>query len=87
MDTDHVTSMDDFGHLGLHGDAQNRWFDKSIQLIVTPDGQAGLNGEVIFLTFRSIEIRFRLRFHFDFIMLLCQFIGSNFSLFCMCCLL
>jgi carnitine O-acetyltransferase len=30
----------------FHGfDARNRWFDKSISLIVTNDGRAGLNGE------------------------------------------
>ena len=27
-------------------DASNRWFDKSIQLIVSNSGRAGLNGEV-----------------------------------------
>jgi carnitine O-acetyltransferase len=29
----------------LHGDSTNRWFDKSISLIVFPDGTAGYNGE------------------------------------------
>jgi Choline/Carnitine o-acyltransferase len=29
-------------------DASNRWFDKSIQLIISNSGRAGLNGEVIF---------------------------------------
>jgi carnitine O-acetyltransferase len=29
----------------LHGDSGNRWFDKSISLIVFPDGTAGYNGE------------------------------------------
>lgn len=29
----------------LHGDAANRWFDKSVSLIVFPDGRAGINVE------------------------------------------
>lgn len=29
----------------LHGDSANRWFDKSLSLIVFGDGTAGLNGE------------------------------------------
>jgi carnitine O-acetyltransferase len=29
----------------LHGDSRNRWFDKSISLIVFADGTAGYNGE------------------------------------------
>lgn len=29
----------------LHGDAANRWFDKSVSLIVFPDGRAGINIE------------------------------------------
>ncbi len=29
----------------LHGDSGNRWFDKSLSMIVFADGQAGLNGE------------------------------------------
>jgi carnitine O-acetyltransferase len=29
----------------LHGDSGNRWFDKSVSLIVFPDGTAGYNGE------------------------------------------
>ncbi len=29
----------------LHGDSGNRWFDKSISLIVFANGQAGINGE------------------------------------------
>ena len=42
----------DMGHLLLHGQASatpnspiNRWFDKSLQYIVTKNGKAGLNGE------------------------------------------
>mmetsp|Transcript_62182 Transcript_62182/g.166858 ORF Transcript_62182/g.166858 Transcript_62182/m.166858 type:complete len:666 (+) Transcript_62182:10-2007(+) len=31
--------------LMLHGDAKNRWFDKSFQLIVASDGKAGINFE------------------------------------------
>lgn len=29
-----------------HGDGRNRFFDKSIQLIVFANGKAGMNGEV-----------------------------------------
>jgi len=29
----------------MHGNGCNRWFDKSISLVVFPDGQAGLNVE------------------------------------------
>lgn len=29
----------------LHGDGADRWFDKSVSLVVYPDGRAGLSGE------------------------------------------
>ena len=29
----------------LHGDARNRWFDKSFQIIITPNGKAAINFE------------------------------------------
>lgn len=29
----------------LHGDARNRWFDKSFSLIISKDGKAGINFE------------------------------------------
>jgi carnitine O-palmitoyltransferase 2 len=31
--------------LMLHGTAKNRWFDKSFNLVVCPDGKAGINWE------------------------------------------
>ncbi|KAJ3336427.1 hypothetical protein HDU91_001785 [Kappamyces sp. JEL0680] len=43
-----VRANKDESHLRLfhNGDARNRWFDKSIQIIVSSSGRAGLNGEV-----------------------------------------
>lgn len=46
-DTTSIPSRNDLAHRYLHGGASggNRWFDKSIQFIVTSEGQAGLLGE------------------------------------------
>lgn len=39
-----ATAQEACDHL-LHGDSGNRWFDKSLTLVVFGDGTAGLNGE------------------------------------------
>uniref|UniRef100_A0A8C6ZQ79 Choline/carnitine acyltransferase domain-containing protein n=1 Tax=Nothoprocta perdicaria TaxID=30464 RepID=A0A8C6ZQ79_NOTPE len=36
---------DELSHCLLHGNGFNRWFDKSISLIITGDGRAGINFE------------------------------------------
>ncbi len=43
-----VRANTDESHLKIfhNGNAKNRWFDKSIQIIVSSSGRAGLNGEV-----------------------------------------
>jgi carnitine O-acetyltransferase len=38
-------SHSEVAKLLLHGDSRNRWYDKSIQLIVSKNGKAGLMGE------------------------------------------
>eukprot|EP01137_Pigoraptor_chileana_P012842 Opistho-2@65649 len=38
-------SVDDTARRLLHGDGRNRWFDKSIQIIVADNGTAGVNFE------------------------------------------
>lgn len=46
LDDENPVSMNDCAKLLLHGNTgKNRWFDKSFQLICTPNGKAGLNGE------------------------------------------
>lgn len=46
LDTNvHAVSRESMGNLLLTGVGSNRWFDKSIQLIVSANGQAGLLGE------------------------------------------
>ncbi|KAI9341030.1 acyltransferase ChoActase/COT/CPT [Zopfochytrium polystomum] len=46
LDTDSLEGYERSHHQIFHNtDASNRWFDKSIQLIVTPEGRAGVNGE------------------------------------------
>jgi hypothetical protein len=48
LDDSGVKKNIDESHLKFfhNHDASNRWFDKSIQLIVSSSGRAGLNGEV-----------------------------------------
>ncbi len=43
-DTAPVT-REEAGRALWHGDGRNRWFDKSLQLIVFENGKAGFNGE------------------------------------------
>jgi len=48
LDDDEPLTNEDVGRLLLHGGpaiSNNRWFDKSLQLIVFGNGKAGLNGE------------------------------------------
>ncbi|MFN3545816.1 MAG: choline/carnitine O-acyltransferase, partial [Thiobacillus sp.] len=33
------------GRLILHGNGTNRWFDKSVSMVVFANGRAGFNGE------------------------------------------
>lgn len=50
LDDQGVKANKDLSHLKIfhNHDASNRWFDKSIQIIVSSSGRAGLNGEVYF---------------------------------------
>ena len=45
LDTNTPTSWRERGSLIMHGDGGNRWFDKSVSLIVFENGHAGLNAE------------------------------------------
>jgi carnitine O-acetyltransferase len=45
LDDVHAVSRLEMGQLLLHGAGHNRWFDKSVQLVVTENGKAGLIGE------------------------------------------
>ena len=45
LDEGKHTNISDRGAALFHGDGSNRWFDKSIQLIVFSDGHMGLNAE------------------------------------------
>jgi carnitine O-palmitoyltransferase 2 len=38
-------SVEQTSRLMLHGDAQNRWWDKSFNLIVAPNGSAAISWE------------------------------------------
>ena len=45
LDTNAPTSWRERGSLIMHGNGGNRWFDKSVSLIVFENGHAGLNAE------------------------------------------
>lgn len=45
LDNHDVEGVSDATRTFLHGDGANRWFDKSFQLIVCKDGNAGINFE------------------------------------------
>jgi len=45
LDTHMPSNLDENGKIVLHSDGRNRWFDKSIQLIVCKNGKAGINME------------------------------------------
>lgn len=45
LDDHEPESRDDSARIMLHGDARNRWYDKSIEFVVCPDGTAGINYE------------------------------------------
>jgi carnitine O-acetyltransferase len=45
LDSETPQSMTEAGQQMLHSDGRNRYFDKSIQLVVTPDGRSGVNFE------------------------------------------
>lgn len=45
LDNGDPQNMDDHARLMFHGDGRNRWFDKSLQIIVQKDGQLGPNVE------------------------------------------
>eukprot|EP01114_Cavostelium_apophysatum_P017198 TRINITY_DN5051_c0_g1_i1.p1 TRINITY_DN5051_c0_g1~~TRINITY_DN5051_c0_g1_i1.p1 ORF type:complete len:602 (-),score=148.21 TRINITY_DN5051_c0_g1_i1:37-1842(-) len=45
LDESSPNSLDAFSQALLHGDGRNRWFDKSIQLIVCANGKSGINME------------------------------------------
>eukprot|EP00751_Fragilariopsis_kerguelensis_P002173 CAMPEP_0170827376 /NCGR_PEP_ID=MMETSP0733-20121128/47217_1 /TAXON_ID=186038 /ORGANISM="Fragilariopsis kerguelensis, Strain L26-C5" /LENGTH=436 /DNA_ID=CAMNT_0011191513 /DNA_START=548 /DNA_END=1859 /DNA_ORIENTATION=- len=45
LDTTNPVSKAQCGRQYLYGNGYNRWFDKSVQLVVCPNGKAGLIGE------------------------------------------
>eukprot|EP00943_MAST-04B_sp_MAST-4B-sp1_P006817 g6817.t1 len=45
LDKESPTTWRERGSLTMHGDGTNRWFDKSVSLIVYENGHAGLNAE------------------------------------------
>ncbi len=45
LDTNSPATWRERGSLTMHGDGTNRWFDKSVSLIVYENGHAGLNAE------------------------------------------
>ncbi len=45
LDTESPSTWTDQGRLVLHGDGANRWFDKSLNVVVFANGRAGVNGE------------------------------------------
>ena len=45
LDETNSNEPDDLAHGFLHGNANNRWFDKNHTLIVNANGQAGINFE------------------------------------------
>ena len=45
LEHDQPTTKEDVQRCYIHGDARNRWFDKSFSIIVLPDGNATINFE------------------------------------------
>lgn len=45
LDEEAPATLNEQGHLLMHGNGSSRWFDKSIQIIVFSNGKAGFNGE------------------------------------------
>jgi len=45
LDQHMPSNLEETGKVLLHADGRNRWFDKSIQLIVCQNGKAGINME------------------------------------------
>lgn len=45
LDDEGIESLDDAANRLLHGNGRNRWFDKSLQFIVTGNGKIGINME------------------------------------------
>lgn len=45
LDEEAPSTLNEQGHLLMHGNGSSRWFDKSVQVIVFSNGKAGFNGE------------------------------------------
>lgn len=45
FDMEHPEKLDHFGHILLHGNGCNRWFDKSFTVCIGTNGRVGFNAE------------------------------------------